>query len=78
MVANGRFLCDNHNSYEKRKHGYDMSANKNWSELGEELKDTISDAILNGDFSNINHLINDTVNCAIDEARKQTQNAVKG
>lgn len=78
MVANGRFLCDNHNSYEKRKHGYDMSANKNWSELGEELKDTISDAILNGDFSNINHLINDTVNCAIDEAKKQTQNAVKG
>lgn len=55
-----------------------MSENKNWSELGEELKDTISDAILSGDFSNINHLINDTVNCAIDEAKKQTQNAVKG
>lgn len=55
-----------------------MSVNKNWNELGDEFKDTISDAIKNGDFSNINSLINDTVNCVIDETKKQAKNAVKG
>lgn len=54
-----------------------MSA-KNWNDLGEEFKKTINDALISGDFSNINNLVNDTVNCAIDEAKKQTQNAVSG
>lgn len=52
-----------------------MSTN-NWNDLGDEFKKTMNEALVNGDFRNINKLVNDTVNCAINEARNKTLTAV--
>lgn len=54
-----------------------MNENKNWSDLGDDFANIVNDAITKGDFSGIGDLVTNTVDCAIKEAKKQTQNVVK-
>lgn len=53
-----------------------MNENKNWSDLGDDFANLVNDAITKGDFSGIGDLVTNTVDCAINEAKKQTHNVV--
>lgn len=55
-----------------------MGQNQNWSQLGEQFKGAVNDALMNGNYNVLNDLVKDTVNDAIDEAKKQTKNAIDG
>lgn len=55
-----------------------MGENQNWNQLGEQIKGAVNDAILSGNYSNLNRLVKDTVNMAVDEAKYQTKNAIDG
>lgn len=54
-----------------------MNENKNWSDLGDDFANLVNDALTKGDFTGIGDLVTDTVECAINEAKKQTQNVMK-
>lgn len=38
-----------------------MNDNQNWNRTGEQIKDALSDALQNGNFNNLNHLVSQTV-----------------
>lgn len=44
-----------------------MNDYQNWSRAGEQIKDAVTDALQSGDFSNLNHLVSQTVANALDE-----------
>lgn len=46
-------------------------ANKDFSNIGEQIRESVEHAIDSMDFTQLNHTISDTVNRALDEARKQ-------
>ena len=45
-----------------------MSENRNWNDIGEELKNALSEALQSGDFKNLNDLVSQTVTDAIHES----------
>ena len=45
--------------------------NKDFSNLGDQIRDSVQDAIDSMDFKQLNRTISDTVNFALDEARSQ-------
>lgn len=45
--------------------------NNNLNEIGEQFKDAVADALSTGDFQQLNGLVKDTVNSAIEEAKNQ-------
>ncbi len=55
-----------------------MSNNHTWSSLGEQIRDSVEDALHTGDFSQLNNVISDTVTSAIDTARDQIANTISG
>ena len=48
--------------------------NRDFSNIGEEIRSSVQDAIDSMDFKQLNRTISDTVNSALDEARKQLMN----
>ncbi|MBO4290831.1 MAG: hypothetical protein J5898_02860, partial [Lachnospiraceae bacterium] len=48
-----------------------MSKNQDWKNLGEQILDSVAGALNSGDFSKLNDLVSDTVNNAVQEAKKQ-------
>lgn len=48
-----------------------MNNNQNWKGLGEQIKDSVNEAISTGDFADLNRLVSDTVNSALQEARTE-------
>ena len=54
--------------------GIKMSNSFNHSNLGEQFKKAVSDALSTGDFKELNILVNDTVTEAISEAGRQVKN----
>ena len=44
---------------------------KDFSNLGDQIRDSVQDAIDSMDFKQLNRTISDTVNFALDEARNQ-------
>ncbi|MBP3489761.1 MAG: 5-bromo-4-chloroindolyl phosphate hydrolysis family protein [Roseburia sp.] len=44
-----------------------MNDYQNWSRAGEQIKDAVTDALQSGDFSNLNHLVSQTVVNTLDE-----------
>lgn len=52
-----------------------MSTKQNWSNLGDQYKTTVQDAIHTGDFSKLNRLVSDTVSDAVAEAGWQMKQA---
>lgn len=54
-----------------------MNNNRSWSNLGEQFKTAVQDALDSGDFSELNFLVTDTVATVIDEAGDQVVNAYK-
>lgn len=53
-----------------------MGENQNWNQLGNQIKGALNDALVSGNYNVLNSLVMDTVNSAIDEAKRQTQNAI--
>ena len=53
-----------------------MSENQNWSNIGDQFKGTLSDALQSGDFKELNDLIANTVNGALKEAIQSGRSAV--
>ena len=53
-----------------------MNNNQNWKGLGEQIRNSVTDAINTGDFSRLNRLVADSVNSALQEAK--TEFAQKG
>ena len=47
--------------------------NKDFSNLGDQIRDSVQDAIDSMDFKQLNRTISDTVNFALDEARSQLE-----
>lgn len=56
-------------SYGKRAES--MNGRKDFSDIGERLRDALQDAVETGDFGHINAVVNDTVNSAMEEVRYQ-------
>ncbi len=54
-----------------------MSTNQNWSNLGEQYKHTVQDAIHTGDFSKLNRLVSDTLSDAVSEVGWQVKQATQ-
>lgn len=54
-----------------------MSNNYNHSNLGDQFKKAVSEALATGDFKELNILVNDTVSDAISEASRQVKNAAR-
>ena len=52
-----------------------MSDKQDFSEIGDRIKDAVQDAVNSGDFGQLNHVINDSVNGALDEVRWQVNQA---
>lgn len=52
-----------------------MRTNQNWSNLGDQYKHTVADAIHTGDFSKLNRLVSDTLSDAVSEANWHVKNA---
>lgn len=52
-----------------------MSTNQKWSNLGDQYKHTVQDAIHTGDFSKLNKLVSDTLSDAVAEAGWQVKQA---
>lgn len=48
-----------------------MSEKKDFSDIGEKIRDALQDAADTGDFGQINFIVNDTVNSAMEEVRRQ-------
>ena len=48
-----------------------MNGRKDFSDIGERLRDALQDAVETGDFGHINAVVNDTVNSAMEEVRYQ-------
>lgn len=52
-----------------------MSDKQDFSEIGDKIKDAVQDAVNSGDFGQLNRVINDSVNGALDEVRWQVNQA---
>lgn len=48
-----------------------MSENGVWTNLGEQIRDSVTEALNTGDFSGLNSLVSETVNVALQEAKNQ-------
>ena len=48
-----------------------MNNNQNWKGLGEQIRNSVTDAINTGDFSRLNRLVADSVNSALQEAKTE-------
>ena len=48
-----------------------MGKDQDWKNLGEQILDSVAGALNSGDFSKLNDLVSDTVNNAVQEAKKQ-------
>lgn len=48
-----------------------MGKEQDWKNLGEQILDSVAGALNTGDFSQLNNLVSDTVNNAVQEAKKQ-------
>lgn len=52
-----------------------MSERQDFSDIGERIRSAIQDAVETGDFGQINDIVNDTVGGAMDEVRRQVNQA---
>lgn len=52
-----------------------MSEKREFSNIGEKIQDAVQEAVRTGDFRQINRIVGDTVNSAIDEVRHQVDQA---
>lgn len=52
-----------------------MSDKQDFSEIGERIRDALQDAVESGDFGQINGIVNDTVGGAMEEVRRQVNQA---
>lgn len=52
-----------------------MSERQDFSDIGEKIRSAIQDAVETGDFGQINDIVNDTVGGAMDEVRRQVNQA---
>lgn len=50
-----------------------MGKEQDWKNLGEQILDSVSGALNSGDFRELNTLVSDTVNNAVQEAKKQAE-----
>lgn len=52
-----------------------MSEKRDFSEIGERIRNAVQDAVESGDFGQINDIVNDTVGGAMEEVRRQVNQA---
>lgn len=48
-----------------------MENNRDWSQLGNEMRRAVESSVRTGDFTDLRHIVSDTVNDAVSEARRQ-------
>ena len=48
-----------------------MEDNRNWSDIGNEIRGAVEDSLRTGDFSRIGGVVADTVNQVVNEAKRQ-------
>lgn len=53
-----------------------MDNNRNWYEIGNEIRDAVEKSIRTGDFSGFGNVLSDTVNEVVDEAKRQVKQTV--
>lgn len=50
-----------------------MENNRNWYDIGNEIRGAVEDSLRTGDFSKIGNVVSDTVNGVVDEAKRQVK-----
>ena len=71
-VAQQKFICDNKARTTNRKDLF-MSNYQSHNHLGEQFKHAVSDAVNNGNFEELNHLVTDTVTDVIANTGRQVK-----
>ena len=52
-----------------------MSEKQDFSDIGEKIKNAVQDAVESGNFGQMNYVVKDTIDCAMDEVRRQVSQA---
>ena len=47
-----------------------MSEKQDFSDIGEKIKNAVQDAVESGNFGQMNYVVKDTIDCAMDEVRR--------
>lgn len=55
-----------------------MESNRNWSDIGNEIRGAVEDSLRTGDFTRIGGVVSDTVNQVVNEAKRQVNQSMKG
>ena len=55
-----------------------MEDNRNWSDIGNEIRGAVEDSLRTGDFTRIGGVVSDTVNQVVNEAKRQVNQSMKG
>ncbi len=53
-----------------------MSDHQNWNDIGKQIREAVQGALVTGDFKEMNHIVSESVNKAVAEAKKQVDQAM--